>query len=939
MRSIFCQGCYRLISVLAARYLSFRQWVWVIGLWVFSAPLVLALDTPMYQLSETQASVPFDQGVRMLEDPDNTLTMTEALASERWHDTAPGLILWPTLHHTVWQQARLENRGSATQNVYLEVGAVGNARMNLWMRRPGERWTPLLEVEHGQFEGQGRDLRFPVAHFELDANEPVELLWQARTNGWLVLPLAAYTEAAFNAHNDRSNLFLGLLFGVLLVMLFYNLFLAFTTRDRAFLYYVFFTLSNVLYQLSWTGLGRLYVWTGALANVWQIPLFRLSPAFSFIAATLFVINFLDVKRRYPALYVFSLVMVAGWVLYCVSWLVQGYLVSDVLGQVLPPLNCGIAVYVGVREYLRGNRVGQYFAIAWLLLVVATLIHALMMLGLLPRTELIIWLQQIGMIAETVLLSLALGEQVNQARKDRMLARQEVVRVQSAAAAKSEFLASMSHEIRSPLNGVMGMAELLKSTPLNMEQRHLVHTMTQAGETLLHVVNDILDFSKLEAGKLELSPHVFSLNAVLDECIALFTSRSKEKGLALLLRVDPVLAAEYRGDSYRLRQILINFLSNAFKFTERGSVTVEVQAASSTHLRFAVRDTGIGLSPQQQAKLFKAYAQADASIAMQYGGTGLGLMICKQIAQLMRGDIGVNSIKTEGSEFWFTADVDVLSPVKPSLNRILIWGIDPDVEEAVLPLLRRLQIPFKMIVQETRSAIHKQLAPSETFDPATMNAAAGWEPFYLLRCGAPPAQPMPPVVGVFLKLIPMARQLTIYRDRPSTSANGDRNELFLPLTHGMLAETLDNMAGEKTTASIEQSLPEYPGIQALLVDDTPTNLLVLKGLLKRFGIVSVTADHGRNAVMKILSGERFDLVFMDCEMPEMDGYAATESIRALQTHEQFDYTPYIIGLSGHAQDEYRQRALLSGMDDYAVKPITQTMLTKLVEKALAGKPSK
>lgn len=893
-----------------------------------------------YMLPSETGLVQFSQGVQMLEDPAHRWRLKDALARRSWQETPPGQILWPLLHHVVWQRAQLENTTGKSQTVFLEVGAAGNTELTLWMRRQGYDWEPMIQVKEGRFAWSGRELRFPAAPVMLDDGERIDLVWRARSHGWLILPITAYTEDAFNRHLDREQLFLGMLVGILVVMACYNLFLYFTTRDKACLYYVFFTVSNLLYQLSWTGLGAIYFWPGAWALGWQIPLFRLTPALGFIAATLFVIKFLDVKLRYPKLYVLSWVFIAAWVLYGVSWAVQFYLLSDILGQALSPLNCGVAIYIGVREFLRGNRVGQYFAFAWILLVTATLVHALMMLGVVPRTEFVVWLQQLGTIAETVLLSLALGEQINQARKDRLLARQEIVRIQSAAAAKSEFLASMSHEIRSPLNGVIGMAELLKTTPLNMEQRHLVQTMNQAGQTLMHVVNDILDHSKLEAGKLELSPHVFSLNAVLDECIALFTARSKEKGLILLQQIDPELPDELRGDSYRLRQILINFLSNACKFTERGSITLVAQATSSTHIRFAVRDTGIGLTPPQQAKLFKAYAQADASTARQYGGTGLGLMICKQLAQLMEGDIGVNSTKGQGAEFWFTASLEAVTPVQVSNNRVLVWGVDTAVQDALLPLLRRLHIPFKILKHSSNpsnpSAIQKQLSVAETFDPKTMTAESGWEPFYLIQCGDPPPD-VDAALRVYRKLIPLSRQLCIYRERPAVYLEPDRGELVLPLTHSMLAETLDNMMGEKTAiASPTAPLPDYGGITALLVDDTPTNILVLRGLLKRFGINGVAAENGKVAVMKLLSGERFNLVFMDCEMPEMDGYAATESIRALHAHEQLNYQPYIIGLSGHIQKEYRQRALTCGMDDYAVKPITQEQLGELLEKALPSK---
>ncbi len=909
---------------------------WMAVAWL--APQAGSADeVPHYVFSEATPTLLFDRGVQTLEDPQQRWQLRDAVTREDWQLSHPGQILWPYVHHAVWQRVVLENGSNVARPLFLEIGSAGNDQLSLWIKREGYPWQTLMTVNKGRFVWAGRDLRFPAAQLRLDAGEKVDLVWRARTDGWLMLPVTVYTEQAFNRQLDRGQLFMGVLVGILVVMACYNLFLFFATRDKACLYYVFFTLANLLYQLSWTGLGGVYVWPGAWADGLQIPLFRLSPALAFIAAMLFVIQFLDVRVRYPRLYSAAWLMMAGWLVYGISWALDFYFVSDVLGQTLSPLTCALAIYIGIRE-ARRSRVGFYFALAWILLVASTMVHALMMLGWVPRNELVTSLQQLGTIAETVLLSLALGEQINQARKDRLLARQEIVRVQSAATAKSEFLASMSHEIRSPLNGVIGMAELLRTTPLNMEQRHLVQTMNQAGQTLINVVNDILDFSKLEAGKLDLSPHVFSLNAVLDECFSLFAARSKEKGLMLVQRIDPGLPAELRGDSHRLRQIIINFLSNACKFTEAGSITVTVQAASSTHLRFAVRDTGIGLSAPQQAKLFQAYAQADASTARHYGGTGLGLMICKQLAQLMQGDIGVNSSKGQGAEFWFTACLETVSVTRPTANRVLVWGPDPEVQNVVLPLLRRLQVPFKMVSQTTgQTAIQKQLSSAETFDPDMATPDSGWEPFYLIQCGEAPAD-IESVIRVYRKLIPAARQIVVYRQKPEGGASSGRSELALPLTHSMLSETLDNLTGDKNAAvSGEVSLQGYPGVHALLVDDTPTNLLVLKGLLKRHGITTEAADNGKAAVMKLLAGTRFDLVFMDCEMPEMDGFAATESIRALQEHQQLDYAPWVVGLSGHAQDEYRQRALASGMNDYAVKPITQTHLAGLLAKALQSPP--
>ncbi|WP_238345787.1 hybrid sensor histidine kinase/response regulator [Luteimonas saliphila] len=524
--------------------------------------------------------------------------------------------------------------------------------------------------------------------------------------------------------------------------------------------------------------------------------------------------------------------------------------------------------------------------------------------------------------------------------------------ESAVMAKGEFLATMSHEIRTPLNGIVPMLDLLMHARLASDHAELVRTAYLSSQQMLRIVDDILDYSKLEADKLELETTTFNLRELLEGVLQLMERPAQSKGLRLHMQIDPGVRLPVRGDPVRLRQVLGNLVSNAVKFTERGSITVSLRKTGETaaqhQLRFEVRDTGIGISQAAQSRLFQAFSQADASTTRLYGGTGLGLAISKRIVDLMGGRIGVESEPGLGATFWFEIPLlkvqgDMQAEDKtPQGGRLLLlsadprlrlrlsmllpnWGLRVTSVETTQEALDRLRTAanqgqpwaYSIVLADlagmrnTALALHRNLGRQSVYGELRLVCLYGDDPV---------ADELQRSVTLLSRQAPdpdlRAALFESTVDTPAAEAAEEESVTMAPTPAPPPSTNLDKFAVRKP--------------RVLLVEDNPVNLMVGQRLLGVLGITCDTASNGEAALLR-MSASRYDIVLMDCQMPVMDGYTATQRWRENEEASGDGRRLPIIAMTANAMAGDRQKCLDAGMDDYLPKPVTRSELERCLHR--------
>ena len=726
--------------------------------------------------------ISFDSSIKTFREQGKTFTIQEIqnVPEEQWTSH-------PKFDHgfrqgdeVVWLKVVVHN-ASPVERWVLDLDFFNPILMTLYQVSAGHLVAEQQINSMASFNERPNEVRQQAFGIRFKQNSASTIYLRYKDSIYNELKFRLLPRSKFVTGANKQTYLQALQQGIMLALFAYHLIIYVSSKDRAYLYYSYFLLASFIFTISREGYGFQYLWPDyPMLQIWtNRPIVGLLS----IASCMFAIRFLQIKKLSKPLM---------WGLLGIAYFIFGVSIltleeDPVYISAVAPLGFFSLLAAGIYAYRRGIVHARYFILAWTAYCASILWFVLNVAGVYPDPDGAYNYVRLSFLFQILVLALALADRVRNTQEKQ---------IQSDAEnkAKGEFLAMMSHEIRTPMNGILGMSSLLDDRLTDKLSKKYNRIIQVSGKALLTLLNDILDYSKVSVGKMDLEDIPFDLPQVVKDSVALFELQATEKKLDLSFEIDEAVAPYRIGDPTRVGQIILNLLSNAIKFTESGSVKVIITVAPDDKdlLKISVADTGTGIPEREQHMLFESFNQANNQINRKYGGSGLGLSICRLLANLMQGDIGFSTQVNKGSTFWVT-----------------------------------LQLPG-------------------TLKPDTLH-----------------------------------------------------------------------LGNPQSTGSNPQT-PIRPGLKILIAEDNQVNQMVIKRMLQKLHLKCTVTNNGEEAYSKARD-QKYDVILMDCDMPVMDGYIATNKIRQWEKETDTGRIP-IIALTAHAMSEHRQRCLDEGMDDFLTKPV-------------------
>jgi signal transduction histidine kinase/DNA-binding response OmpR family regulator len=879
-----------------------------------------------------------------LHDPSGTMSITEATQA-KFENFSPSKTYLGYPQGASWFRFTIENSDKLNKEFLFNSRDAFSKALDLYSFRADDIDIASAHFRHQslgtRFDARDRPLKSLEMVFPLSLQAGEKRVYYYRVASFISVRIAPELSnyQHFIIKSKERDKYCYLFYGVVLGLLAYNLLLAIIVREKAYFYYAAFLVFSICFYSTFDGYAFFY-WPDPWWTDGKLHLFY---TFGFLSTSffcLFTLYYLNLNNEKPWLArsqkILALALLAGIILqiFCEMPTIRNYTIM--LAVALALFNPGISLLL----WRRGNTLAAVYLIAFAGYYMALLLTALSAVieNLLAPINFINF-TQLGFLWQIIGLSIGLGYRIQMLKEENLRNQEEAIAAKATARFKSEFLATMSHEIRTPMNGVLGMTELLSETGQTPEQKRLTDIIQSSGKTLLGVINDILDFSKIESGKVNLENIDVNLAQMLTDLRDLFALKAQQSKVELICTLEPDVPTAVTTDPVRLQQILNNLIGNAFKFTLQGSIHVEIKRDRHIpgNLLFSVCDTGIGISWEQQQKIFDAYNQGGTFVEREFGGTGLGLAICKHLTQLMGGHISVSSKMGQGTCFRVSLPLTA-SSTSPVINgcdfhllkdkRILMIDDDRQYREFVRQELTRRHISISLADSGEEALRMLQQQPQHydlVLTDLRMPGIDGLETARQIYS------------NIDTRKIPVILLTASgeYPDKQTSGATGITLAANKPVSGRDLCELIVRALGLGQQAQQLRPAPQHPpaitALSVLVAEDNRTNQQVINGMLKKLGHHCVIASNGEEALIHYAKNSHtIDVILMDYEMPLIDGIEAARLIRLYESANSLTPAP-IIAITAHALEDQQENCLAVGMDDVLTKPITLVVLAQALDK--------